>query len=111
MGTRLGPEGSPGARIWFRELDGPGKLRFLVSAADYAELTRAVLHGTSLRLGRRVAHLRELGANCVLALPPEEQYLVSTGRTYFRGLPFHALRRLQFDLETTGLMLSTTASS
>lgn len=103
LGTRLGPEGSPGARIWFRELDGPGKLRFLVSAADYAELTRAVLHGTSLRLGRRVAHLRELGANCVLALPPEEQYLVSTGRTYFRGLPFHALRRLQFDLETTGL--------
>ena len=28
---------------------------------------------------------------------------MSTGRTYFRGLAFDQLRRLQFDLETTGL--------
>jgi DNA polymerase elongation subunit (family B) len=39
----------------------------------------------------------------VLSLPPEEQYLVATGRTYFRDLPFDQLHRLQFDLETTGL--------
>ena len=39
----------------------------------------------------------------VLALPPEEQYLVATGRTYFRDLSFDQLRRMQFDLETTGL--------
>src|SRR4029079_17925632 len=37
------------------------------------------------------------------ALPPEEQYLVATGRTYFRDLSFDQLRRMQFDLETTGL--------
>ena len=36
-------------------------------------------------------------------LAPEEQYLVATGRTYFRGLDFHQLHRMQFDLETTGL--------
>src|SRR5437588_514027 len=38
-----------------------------------------------------------------LCLPPEEQYLVASGRTYFRGLAFDDLRRMQFDLETTGL--------
>jgi DNA polymerase, archaea type len=36
-------------------------------------------------------------------LPPEEQYLVATGRTYFRDLAFDQLHRMQFDLETTGL--------
>jgi hypothetical protein len=36
-------------------------------------------------------------------LTPEEQYLVSTGRVYFRDLSFDQLRRMQFDLETTGL--------
>ncbi|HEX8359888.1 MAG TPA: DNA polymerase domain-containing protein [Longimicrobium sp.] len=92
-----------GERVSVRELDGPGELRFLVTADDGAALARAVLQGASRRLGQRVTHLRELGAGCVLALPPEEQYLVSTGRTYFRGLTFDQLRRLQFDLETTGL--------
>jgi DNA polymerase elongation subunit (family B) len=39
----------------------------------------------------------------MLALPADEQYLVLTGRTYFRGLAFDQIHRLQFDLETTGL--------
>src|SRR5206468_1427590 len=39
----------------------------------------------------------------VLVLPAEEQYLVATGRNYFRDLLFDRLHRLQFDLETTGL--------
>jgi DNA polymerase elongation subunit (family B) len=47
--------------------------------------------------------MRELGKDAVLALPPEEQYLVATGRNYFRSLSFDQLRRMQFDLETTGL--------
>ncbi|HEX8671723.1 MAG TPA: ribonuclease H-like domain-containing protein [Longimicrobium sp.] len=103
LGPRLGPEGAPDARVWYRELEGPGELRFLVSARSGAELARAVLHGASRRLDRPVEHLRALGADHVLALPPEEQYLVATGRTYFRGLSFDDLHRLQFDLETTGL--------
>jgi DNA polymerase I len=103
LGSRLGAEGSATADVWYRELDGPGTLRFLVSAADGGALASAVLHGASRRLGQRVGHLRELGAAAVLALPPEEQYLVTTGRTYFRGLAFDQLHRLQFDLETTGL--------
>ncbi|MDB4898520.1 MAG: polymerase region, partial [Gemmatimonadetes bacterium] len=89
--------------IRHRELDGPGALRHLVSADDGRALTAAVLRGASKRLGRSVAHLGDLGDDSVLSLSPEEQYLVATGRTYFRDLPFDALHRLQFDLETTGL--------
>src|SRR5580693_5307243 len=72
------------------ELAGPGSLRYLVSAEDGKALARA---------GR----WRELGKSSVLVLPAEEQYLVATGRTYFRGFKFDELRRMQFDLETTGL--------
>lgn len=102
LGGRLGPEGEA-AQVWYRELEGEGALRFRVSAEDGRMLGAAVLRGASHRLGRPVTHLRELGAEAVLALPPEEQYLVATGRTYFRDLSFDQLHRLQFDLETTGL--------
>ncbi|MEW6747683.1 MAG: 3'-5' exonuclease, partial [Planctomycetota bacterium] len=100
LGARLGPEGASDAPVRFRELEGPGELRFLVTADSGAALASAVLRGASHRLGRRVGHL---GDDQVLCLPPEEQYLVATGRTYFRDLPFDRLHRLQFDLETTGL--------
>ena len=111
LGARLVPEDGPegGAQrtsadaITWRELDGPGALRFLVSADDGRALARAVLAGASRRLGRPLEHLRDLGKAAVLVLPPEEQYLVATGRTYFRDLSFDQLHRLQFDLETTGL--------
>jgi DNA polymerase elongation subunit (family B) len=91
-----------GVLTW-RELEGPGALRFLVSADDGKTLASTVLQAASRRLGRRIGHLRELGKESVLSLPPEEQYLVATGRTYFRDLSFDQLHRLQFDLETTGL--------
>jgi DNA polymerase I len=106
LGSLLVPEdgsnaGEPG-RLTYTELEGPGHLRYRVSAPDGGMLEAAVLHGASGRLGRRVTRLAELGDD-ILWLPPEEQYLVATGRTYFRGLAFDDLHRLQFDLETTGL--------
>lgn len=88
-----------------------GELRFLVSAEDGRTLSSALLHGASQRLGKRIGHLRDLGHDTVLSLSPEEQYLVATGRTYFRDLPFDKLRRMQFDLETTGLSPRAAASS
>ncbi len=103
LGAQLGREGMADSLVSYRELDGPGELRYLVSAANAKVLATAILEGASQRLGRRTAHLRDLGKDTFLALPPEEQYLVATGRTYFRGLSFDGLRRLQFDLETTGL--------
>jgi DNA polymerase I len=103
LGERLGPENCERASIAYRELAGAGSLRYLVSAQDGRALIAAILDGASRRLGRRIAHLRELGKEAVLALAPEEQYLVASGRTYFRGLAFDDLHRMQFDLETTGL--------
>jgi DNA polymerase elongation subunit (family B) len=91
------------ADVSWRELDGPGTLRFHVSAGSGRALTSAVLNAASARLGRRVAHLNELDKSSVFTLPPDEQYLVATGRAYFRDLTFDQLHRLQFDLETTGL--------
>ncbi|MEP7272198.1 MAG: DNA polymerase domain-containing protein, partial [Acidobacteriota bacterium] len=103
LGTRLGREGDSDSDITYRVLEGRGTLRFLVSADKAAKLSSEVLKGADERLGRRVAHLRELGAEKVLLLPAEEQYLVGSGRTYFRDLTFDDLHRMQFDLETTGL--------
>src|ERR1700693_3209869 len=102
LGVQFGPEGS-NAMVTYRELDCPGALRYLVSSDDGKTLVAAVLAGATRRLGRRVNRLQELGKSAVFALPPEEQYLVATGRTYFRDLSFNQLRRMQFDLETTGL--------
>ncbi|MEP7347180.1 MAG: DNA polymerase domain-containing protein [Gemmatimonadaceae bacterium] len=103
LGSRLGPDGTLGREVQYRELSGPGTLRFLVHAEHARTLRSAVLRGASRRLGWRVSQLRDLGDEHILALPPEEQYLVATGRTYFRDLSFDQLHRMQFDLETTGL--------
>lgn len=92
----------PGAITW-RELDGDGELRYLLRARDLRTLANAVLQGASWRTGRRLEHLRDLPDHDLLVLQPEEQYLVATGRTYFRDLAFDRLHRLQVDLETTGL--------
>lgn len=91
------------SRIEVRELSGEGELRFLVSAPTLAELTEPLLRGASARLKRDVRHPRDLGDDEILMLSAEEQYLVASGRTYFKGLSFDHLHRMQFDLETTGL--------
>jgi DNA polymerase elongation subunit (family B) len=106
LGDRLVPASSaePDAgQVVYRELEGPGALRFHLSASDWPMLTDAVLRGASERLGKRLEHVRDLDWRSLLVLPADEQYLVATGRTYFKNLSFDRLRRLQFDLETTGL--------
>ena len=89
-------------RIAVRELEGEGALRWLARADDLPTLTRAVLAGATRRLGHELGHVRDLGDD-IIVLAPEEQYLCASGRTYFRGLAFDDLRRMQIDLETTGL--------
>lgn len=95
--------GFDSAAIDVRRLDGPGELRYLLSAADGRTLSSAILEQASQRAGRRLEHVRDVDFRQLLLLPPDEQYLVATGRTYFRDLSYSDLRRLQFDLETTGL--------
>jgi DNA polymerase, archaea type len=105
LGRRLvphGPEAGAGA-VTYQELSGGSGLRYLVRGPDSRQLRDAILRGARERLGRNIESFRELGPDAVLALPPEEQYLVATGRTYFKGLELDDLQRLQLDLETTGL--------
>ncbi|MET0592334.1 MAG: DNA polymerase II, partial [Polyangiaceae bacterium] len=105
LGSRLVPEHqvAPSGSVTYQELEGPGALRYLVRADDARALAYAILRGASRRLGRSLGPLRELDKTTILTLAPEEQYLVASGRTYFRGLSVDDLSRAQFDLETTGL--------
>lgn len=107
LDARLLPDGASGAErsgcVAWRELAGAGQFRYLVSATDSRTLDTALLTGASARLKRQITRLADLGDDATLSLTPEEQYLVATGRTHFRGLAFDDLHRLQFDLETTGL--------
>jgi len=91
------------APVAYRELDGPpGSLRYLLSARDGRTLRAAILRGARRRLKRPVAGLRDLPED-YYTVGPVEQYLMATGRVYFRGLAYDDLHRLQVDLETTAL--------
>jgi DNA polymerase, archaea type len=108
LGPRLRREAEePPPPAWngvtYRELEGDGALRYLVRAHDGRSLIGWLLAGVGRRTGRTPGHIREVDPGRVLMLAPEEQYLVASGRTYFRGMLFDDLRRAQFDLETTGL--------
>jgi DNA polymerase, archaea type len=98
--TELGMDTSS---ISYHTLDGPpGSYRYLLTSRDGRLLERTLLTGASRRLGRRVNGLGEL-SDIYYQVGPVEQYLMQTGRVYFRGLAYEDLRRLQFDLETTSL--------
>ena len=76
--------------------------RYLVLTSDLRELETALVETANKRDGADAQTLAEL-RGLVLVWPPSEQFLTLTGRTYFKGMRFDDLRRLQFDLETTGL--------
>lgn len=72
-------------------LAGDHQFRYLISFAtwsDYLDAERAARDA-------REPHFR--------LRSPIEQYLVRSGRTLFKGMTFDDLRRIQIDLETTGL--------
>jgi len=96
--------GAPTAFITFRELDGPpDAYRYLLSARDGRMLEQALCTGASRRLGRKVTNLNDL-PETYYRVGPVEQYLMSTGRVFFRGMAYQDLHRLAFDLETTSLV-------
>ena len=90
-------------KFWYKELDGPpGSYRYLLMSEDGRMLERALVEGASKRLGYPVGSLNDL-TEWYYRVGPVEQYLMLTGRVYFRGLTYEDLHRLQFDLETTAL--------
>ena len=85
-----------------RSLKGPeGSLRYLLTARDGQILKQEVLKGASKRKGRRITGLREISG--YYGVGAAEQYLMASGRTYFKNMAFDDPVRLQFDLETTSL--------
>ncbi len=106
LGRAVQSTHSPDAKtalITFRELDGPPEAyRYIFSAHDSRVLERALCTGASRRLNRQVTNLNDLQGT-YYRVGSVEQYLMLTGRVYFRGMAYEDLHRLQFDLETTSL--------
>jgi DNA polymerase, archaea type len=91
------------------ELDWPAQAadedvyRYLVLTSNLDEVENTLVE-TSMNKGDvgEAQHLADL-RGLVLVWHPIEQFLTLTGRTYFKGMLFGDVHRLQFDLETTGL--------
>ncbi len=94
--------GADSSSVSYQELDGPpGSYCYLLSAASYPTLERAILTGVAQRTGKAVSRVNELAGYYTVGMV--EQYLMRTGRTYFKNMVYSDLHRLQFDLETTSL--------
>ncbi|GCF08561.1 DNA polymerase domain-containing protein [Dictyobacter arantiisoli] len=89
--------------VRYRGLEGPASsYGYLLFARDTRSLERSIMEGAGLRLQRPVHTFADLKDD-YYRVGPVEQYLMSTGKVYFRGLVYNDLHRLQFDLETTAL--------
>lgn len=100
------PSRAPGAgsaMFTYRELTGAaGSYRYLLFAHDGRALEQELATGASRRLGRRIGTINDLPGD-YYRVGPVEQFLMLSGRVYFRGLNYEDIHRLQFDLETTAL--------
>jgi len=98
----LDAAGAAGRRVSTEPLaGGAGAYRWMLSAATFREIEDALVTGAR-RQGRRAERLADLGDE-VVQLGPVEQFLVQSGITYFRGLSYGELSRMQIDLETVSL--------
>ncbi len=90
------------AAISYTRLSGPqASYPYLLTASSGRTLETAILTGARHRLGQPVASL--YGLDDYYRVGPVEQYMMLTGRVYFRGMVYADLRRMQIDLETTAL--------
>jgi DNA polymerase, archaea type len=91
------------AKVRYHQLNGSAaSFRYVLFADDGRDLEDAICYGASRRLQRQIKSLNALEGD-YYRVGPVEQYLMQTGRVYFRGLNYEDLHRLQFDLETTAL--------
>jgi DNA polymerase elongation subunit (family B) len=97
----------PGLSVIELDADGEGEdlddaYRYLVLAERLDEVETVLLETYNKRAGGQAEQLADL-RGLVLVWPAVDQFLLLSGCTSFKGLAFSDLRRLQFDLETTGL--------
>src|SRR5688572_1050688 len=94
------PELPPGG-LAVVDLEGAGVYRHLVLTNRMSDVESRVLAAYRKRGGgvpaRGISDLRGVA----YSRPLVEQYLSVTGRTYFKGMLYPDVRRMQFDLETT----------
>ena len=86
--------GFPRDRFQFQELAGPGFYRYLVALPDRGSYFDAIRHVA------RAAETEKTRPDEVYTPGgPEQQYLMQSGRTLFKGMAFEDLKRLQLDIE------------
>ena len=86
------------------ELAGDFPLRWLVETPQYSRMERGVVSNHNHKHHDNKTSFFGLGRDKVFYYAsPVEQYLVKSGCTYFTGMKWADLHRLQFDLETTDL--------
>ena len=86
--------GFPRERFRFQTLDGDNAYRHLVVLADRSAYFDAIRH-----VQRTAETEKKRPDELYLVGSPEQQYLMQTGRTLFRGMAFDELHRLQLDIE------------
>ncbi len=86
--------GFPRERFQFQELAGTGFFRHLVVVPDRTAYFDALRH-----VERAAETEKQRPDEVYLPGSPEQQYLMQTGRTLFKGMDFSDLVRLQLDIE------------
>ncbi|MGB3543229.1 DNA polymerase domain-containing protein [Rubrivirga sp.] len=86
--------GFPRDRFQFQELAGPGFFKNVVAFPDRGSYFEALRH-----IERKTETEKSRPDEVYLPGSPEQQYLMQTGRTLFKGMAFEDLVRLQLDIE------------
>jgi DNA polymerase elongation subunit (family B) len=85
------------------ELEGELKFKYQVLTKNYTTLEYGIVRNYNAKYKTNHKSFYDLPNSAVVHFPTIEQYLISTGRTYFKGMNWENLHRLQFDLETYSL--------
>ena len=86
-----------------KELNGDHPLKWGVFTKQYAALEKAAVRNYNAKYNTSHRSFYDLPNSAVIHFPATEQYLIGSGRTYFKGMDWNDLHRLQFDLETYSL--------
>ncbi len=87
-------KGFPRDRFQFQELAGPGFYRYVVAFPDRGAYFDALRH-----VQRTTGSEKTRPDEVYTPGGPEQQYLMQSGRTLFKGMAFEDLKRLQLDIE------------
>jgi DNA polymerase elongation subunit (family B) len=91
------------ARYEIKELYGSHPFKYQVLTKNYTTLEYGIVKNYNAKYKTNHKSFYDLPTQTVVHFPTTEQYLIQTGRTYFKGMNWEKLHRLQFDLETYSL--------